>query len=50
MIQVDDQRYDEDGDRNNDTVPGDESEALEDDEDRFHNQGSDLLKSCTYQN
>lgn len=42
VIQIDDQHNDEDGDLNNDIPPGDESQALEDEEDQSHNQG-DLL-------
>jgi hypothetical protein len=45
-----DQGGDEDEDFNNGeqyTAPGDESQALEDNEDRVDNQGNDLLKFCT---
>ena len=44
-----DQRDDEDGDFNNGeqhTAPNEESQALEDNEDRVYNHGNDLLKFC----
>jgi hypothetical protein len=53
VIQITDQRDDEDGQFNNGEqyiAQGDESEALEDQEDRVHNQGNDLLKFCTSPN
>lgn len=50
MIQITDQRDEEDGDLNNgeqDITQGDESQALEDEDDGVHNRGNDLLKCCT---
>jgi hypothetical protein len=49
VIQVSDQRDDQDGDFNNGeqyTAPGDESQTLEDTEVQGHNQGNDLLNLC----
>ena len=50
MIQITDQRDDEDGEFSNGEqhiAPVDESEELEDKEDRVHNQGNDLLIFCS---
>jgi hypothetical protein len=49
VIQFNGQRDDQDGDFNNVeqyTAAGDESQTLQDTEDRGHNQGNDLLKFC----